>query len=275
MLLLPTKRDVSIAVSHVVICAGDDVPHDAARGIDPHVGWRVNKATDGTLSYSPLTMRPGQQVWRGIGALLAFTDSMQRAGVLSWLASLEDRVQQVSLLVTACTFGDMSSTIKDVLSDSLDTPIAVLRAESPAAYVVARDAVDVAVSISQALGLLAESPLATFNSETGRFEVPVGKKDRSAKVRGATAEDFLFMLDAPFRYFLTTLGDTRSFDRARQHWSETIRDHANRAKRRIVLGWTTVDVLAGAQAEGKFQRTMSKILREFAPSNDDGKEGRQ
>ena len=272
ILLFPERRGDLDVVSSVLVCAGDNVPHDAVRSVDPQTGWRTKKERDGTLTYSPLKARTGQQVWRGLGALLALDEVHQRAGVLSWLAGLGERIEYVSLLVTSMTFGDMSSTVKDLLSDRLDTPVAVLRAENPVSFTVASDAVLLAEAAAKALGRVVEGPLLKLDEATGRYKVPEGKTDQAAAARRAIGEDLFAALDGPFRDFLSTLGDESDVSGARRRWSMVVGEYARAIARRTVVTWSAADVFTGALAEGWFQHDLARARDEFSPSDHEAKE---
>ena len=273
ILLFPERRGGVQVVTSVLVCAGDDVPHDAVRSVDPHTGWRAKKDRDGSLSYSPLRARTSQQVWRGLGALLALDEIHRRAGVLSWLAVLEGRVDHVSLLVTSTTFGDVSSTIQDLLSDTLDTPITLLRTENPVAFTVASDAVTLADAAAKALGHVAEGPFTRLVDTKGRYEVPPGKKDQAAKARRQIGEDLFAALDGPFRHFLSTLDDKCDLTAARRRWSVIVNEHSRAIARRTVAAWSAAEVFTGALAEGWFQRDLTRASAQFCPIDDDSEGG--
>lgn len=274
ILLFPERRGDAEVVASVLVCAGDDVQHDAVRSIDPHTGWRSKKEKDGTLTYSPLKARPGQQVWRGLGALLALGEERRRAGVLSWLAAIEDRgVNHVSLLVTATTFGDMSSTVKDLLSDSLDTPVAVLQSEDLAAYTVASDAVVLADEAAKALWNVANGPFLKFDPKKGRYTVPKGKTNQAKKARDVIGEDLFACLDAPFRRFLSELGSEQDLTDARKRWVAVVREQALLVARRNVAQWAAAEAFTGAMAEGWFRRDLAKASEKFYPSDNEDEEG--
>jgi len=259
ILLFPEHRGDAVVVARVLVCAGDNVQHDAVRSVDPHTGWRSKKEKDGSRTYSPLKARTGQQVWRGLSALLASGEDRRRAGVLSWLAAIEDRgVNHVSLLVTATTFGNMSSTIEDLLSDSLDTPVAVLQSADLAAYTVASDAVALADAAAKALGNVADGPFLKLDSQKGRYTVPEGKKDQAYQARAVIGEELFACLDAPFRQFLTELGSEQDLTEAWKRWVAVTREQALAVARRNVAQWSATEAFTGALAEGWFRRDLAK-----------------
>lgn len=267
--LFPERRGDVDVVGSVLICAGDDVQRDAVRSVDPHTGWRSKKERDGTLTYSPLRAETGQQVWRGLSTLLASGADQQRAGVLSWLAAIEDRgIDHVSLLVTATAFGNMSSTVEDLLSDSLDTPVAVLRSEDLAAYTVVSDAAVLADEAAKALKHIANGPFLKLD-EKGRYTVPKGKEEQARKARGVISEDLFACLDVPFRRFLSELGGVQDLADSRKRWAAVTSEQAHLVAERSVATWAAAQVFTGTMAEGWFRRALAKATASFYPNGND------
>jgi CRISPR system Cascade subunit CasA len=166
----------------------------------------------------------------------------------------------------------MSSTVNDLLSDRLDTPVAVLRAENPVSFTVASDAVLLAEAAAKALGRVVEGPLLKFDEATGRYKVPEGKTDQAAAARRAIGEDLFAALDGPFRDFLSTLGDESDVSGARRRWSMVVGEYARAIARRTVVTWSAADVFTGALAEGWFQHDLARARDEFSPSDHEAKE---
>lgn len=266
--LFPETLVGETVVTRVLICAGDDVQRDAVRTVDPHTGWWVRKERDGTLTYAPTRARMGQQVWRGLSALLALDEGTQRAGVLSWLAALDDLgvASRASLLITAAEYGSMSTTMDDLVSDRLDTAMAVLREEHPVAATLATDAASCAEHVARALWNIANAPFLSYDQEHDRYAVPEGKADQAHDARDAIAQEFYGELDAPFRRFLLDLG-TADFvtERARTAWSGQVTDVGLDLARRALGRLRASDALTGALAEGWFRRGLSKARQSFAP----------
>lgn len=266
--LFPETLDGEMVVARVLICAGDDVLRDAVRTIDPHTGWRVHKEPKGTLTYSPTRARMGQQVWRGLSALLALDEDTQRAGVLSWLAVLDDlgMASRASLLITAAQYGSMSTTMEDLVSDRLDTALAVLREEQPAAATLASGAASFTEQLARALWNVANGPFLSYDHEHDRYGVPEGKADQARAARDAITEEFYGELDAPFRRFLVDLG-TADFvtEQARGAWSSEATRIALDLARRALGRLRASDAFTGALAEGWFRRALSKAQQSFSP----------
>ncbi|MGO9909691.1 MAG: type I-E CRISPR-associated protein Cse1/CasA [Acidimicrobiales bacterium] len=264
--LYPERRGDKVVVGRVLICAGDDVDREAVRTVDPHTGWRTTKEKDGSLVFAPLRARPGQQVWRGLSALLALEEDRDRAGVLSWLAAVESEgVQRVSLLVTSAEFGPMSTTLVDLVSDRLDTPLVVLRTEDLAAATVASDAVSLVNAAAKALGRVADGPFLKADGE--KVRVPEGKTAQAAGARSAIAEDLYAALDAPFRRFLM---DLVVADRqiARESWAQTVTAVAKDVADKNMAQFSAAQAFTAAMAEAQFRRALARATAEFNPGTD-------
>jgi CRISPR system Cascade subunit CasA len=262
--LCPEMRADEVVVTGVVICAGDSVDREAARGVDPHTGWR--RITQGSIDYSPLRARTGQQVWRGLSALLALSEGENRAAVLSWVAALEARgVQSVSLLVTSTKFGNMSTTIEDLLSDRLDTPVAVLRTEDLEAATLAGYAVHFADAAARALGFVSDASFVKHNDETDRYEVPEGKRIQASASRNGLAEELYSALDAPYRHFLMELGSSELRAMAIASWAATVTAAARAVARRRLAELPASQAFAGASCELRFERALRKAREDFNP----------
>lgn len=268
--LYPERRDHKVVVSRVLICAGDEVDRDAVRDVDPHVGWRSSRAKDGTITYSPLRARPGQQVWRGLSAVLALEEDAARAGVLSFLAGLETSgISIVSLLVTSAELGSMSTTLTDLVSDRLDTPLAVLNAEYPEAATVARDAVTLVNEAARALGYVAEVPYLAYNDETTSHRVPEGRKRQAEAARRALAEDLYGILDGPYRHFLVGFGADGDPAGKREGWAQRVATAAHDLASRQMGQLSSAQAFAGAMAEAKFRRALARARNDFSPLEDE------
>lgn len=269
--LHPEERAGEVVVSKVVICAGDEIDREAVRSVDPHVGWHARKERDGTITYSPLRARPGQQVWRGLSAVLALEESARRAGVLSFLASIEaSGISLVSLLVTSAALGSMSTTLTDLVSDRLDTPLAVLSTEDPAAATVAKDAVIFATAAATALGRVAESPYLVYDPASGQDRLPEddGSRERVRAARAALAEELYGLLDAPYRQFLVELGEEADPDSRREQWAQTVVRAAQDLASRQLAQLSPAQALPGARAEADFRRALARARNDFSPSSD-------
>ena len=266
--LHPERRGEDVVVSQVLIAAGDEVDREAVRGVDPHVGWRSKKAKDGTIAFWPLRARPGQQVWRGLSALLALDEGDSRAGVLSFLAALEQSgVPIVSLLVTSAEFGQMSTTLTDLVSDRLDAPVALLRADDLEAATLAGDAVTLADKAARALGWIGEVPYLAYEPETGRHVVPEGRADQARAARSTLTEELYGALDAPYRRFLVDLGRATDVDDMREPWARAVSTAARDLAHRSMARLASAQAFAGAATEASFRRALARARNDFSPSD--------
>lgn len=264
--LFPDRRDGEAVVARVLICAGDAVLREAIRTVEPHTGWRTKKEKDGTLTYSPTKARMGQQVWRGLNAMLALDQGSVRAASLSWLAAVEERVpMQVSLLITAAEYGQMSTTMNDFVSDRLDTAVALLRNGDLEAATLAVDAASYADDVQRALWYVADGPFLAFDQHHDRYAVPEGKSGQARTARHAIGEDFYGELDAPFRRFLVDLATADFRLRARFEWADLVAEVALRIAHRSLSQLSASDAFFGAKAEGWFRASLAKARTSFAP----------
>ncbi len=266
ILLLPEPGDGSTtSVGRVVVCAGDDIARDSAINIDPHVGWATRTDKDGTPRHVPLRARTGQQVWRGLGSLLALggtgTESASRAPVLSWLARVEDAAPiVVSLLTTSVTHGSMSSTVDDLLADRLAVNVSVLRQEDPAAGEFAVDCAKLAGNAAFALRIAAEAPY--LAEKDGNLVVDKAKKDQAESAGDATGERLYAALDGPFRRMLVGLSDA---EEERPRWAMTVKVAAESEAARILSGLPSSQALAAAVAAVRFRAALRKAMERFSP----------
>ena len=263
--LYPEDRDGELVVARVLICAGDDVLQEAIRNADPHTGWRLRKQPGGTIQYMPIKVHVGQQVWRGLASLLALEPDSTRAGVLSWLATIEEHVPTLSLLVTSAKYGDQAATLDDFLGDRLDAAVSLLRRDDPEAAALALGAASLAVEAGRALWNVANAPFLTYDQQHGRYEVPDGAQGQARAARDAIAEELYSELDAPFRKLLVDLGTPQYRLEARVGWAEVVTRTALRIARRSLERLSASEAFFGAMAEGWFLGNLSRARADFAP----------
>ncbi len=271
--LYPEHRDGRLVVAKVLVCAGDDVQREAIRTVDPHTGWRTKKQKDGRLTYLPSKARVGLQVWRGLSGLLALDESAERAGVLSWLAAIEERIgAQVALLITAAEYGSMSTTMDDFLSDRLDTAVAVLRGDNLEVATLASDAASHAEQVVRALWNVANGPFLAYDQQHKRYAVPEGRAAQARAARDAIAEEFCGELDSPFRRFLVDLATPSIRMSARSEWAEVVTGVAHNVARRSLVQLSATDAFLGAMAEGWFRANLARSRAAFAPIDTEAEE---
>ncbi|MDA8312695.1 MAG: type I-E CRISPR-associated protein Cse1/CasA [Actinomycetota bacterium] len=263
--LYPERRDGEVVVARVLVCAGDDVQRDAIQTVEPHTGWRMTKEKDGSRTYQPNRARVGQQVWRGLSALLALDEQTVRAGVLSWLGAIEECAPaQVSLLVTAAEYGTQSTTLADFLSDRLDTAVAILRRDNLAVATLAVDAASFAEDVARALASVAAAPFLSADDQ-GRYRVDEGKRDYARVARRTITEELYGELDAPFRSFVVDLATTTCEARARSSWAEKVSDIAWAITSRNLARLSATDAYLGAMAESWFLSSLARARATFSP----------
>lgn len=267
ILLLPEHDEgCTTSVSRVVVCAGDDIARDSAINIDPHIGWVTRTGKDGTPRHVPLRARTGQQVWRGLGSLLALgvtgAESASRAPVLSWLARIEDTAPTVvSLLTTSVTHGNMSATVDDLLVDRLAVKVSVLRQEDPAAGEFAVDCAKLADNAAFTLRIAAEAPY--LAEKDGKLVVDKAKRDQADSAGDAAGERLYTALDGPFRRMLAGLID---IEEERPRWAATVRVIAESEAARVLGGLPSSQAFAAANADVRFRAALRKAAERFSPT---------
>lgn len=256
----------TVVVGGVVVCAGDDIARDSAIDIDPHMGWATHTDKDGTFRHVPLRARPGQQVWRGLGSLLALgvnpAKTASRAPVLSWLARVEDTAPAVvSLLTTSVAHGNMSSTVDDLLADRLAAKVSVLREVDPATGEFAVDCARLADSAAFALRIAAEAPY--LSEKDVKLVVDEGKKKQANAAWNSAAERMYAALDGPFRRMLASLSDV---EEERSLWAVTVRDTAQAEAARVLGSLPASQAFAAATADAGFRAALRKAVERFSPT---------
>jgi CRISPR system Cascade subunit CasA len=259
------------AITGVLICAGDALLRDAVQGVEPQTAWRKKASPGKLLEYSPLHHPPGRQVWRGLAPMLSLDEPKNKAGVLSWLGTLEDggildASTTVSLLVVGLTYGQQSASVADLITDRLETPVALLRANDPAAAQVAIDGVALADAAARQLGTVAQIAFMGPDAKVPR-EGPKAESARAAKL--LVAEDLYGVLDAPFRKFLLDLGGADDPDTMRPSWATEVRLRTEAAAQRLMAAIPTQQVFVGAQAERWFRAGLHKALQQMSRNEEE------
>ena len=258
-------------ITGVLICAGDAVLRDAVQGVEPQTAWRQQTSPGKSIEYTPLHHPPGRQVWRGLAPMLSLDDPKLRAGVLSWLGTLEDEgildaSTTVSLLVVGLKYGQQSALVEDLITDRLETPVALLRANDPGAAQVAIDGVALAAEAARQLGTVAQI---AFMGPDGKVPREGPKAESAKAARLIAAEDLYGTLDAPFRKFLMDLGGADDPDTLRLSWGTEVRLHAEAAAQRLMASIPTQQVFVGAQAERWFRAGLHKALQQMSPNEEE------
>jgi CRISPR system Cascade subunit CasA len=258
-------------ITGVLICAGDSLLRAAVQGVEPQTAWRKRTLPGKPIEYTPWHHRAGRQVWRGLAPMLSLDEPKLRAGVLSWLSALEDKgildaSTTVSLLVVGLEYGQQSASVADLISDRLEAPLALLRANDPAAAQVAIDGVALADAAARQLGTVAQIAFMGPDGKVPR-EGPKAKSARAARL--IAAEELYGLLDAPFRKFLVDLGDTDDPDALRPSWAAEVRRHTEAAAHRLMASIPTQQAFVGAQAERWFRAGLHKALQQMSSNEEE------
>jgi CRISPR system Cascade subunit CasA len=203
--------------------------------------------------------------------MLSLDDPEHRAGVLSWLGSLEDEgilagSTTVSLLVVGLEYGQQSASVADLVTDRLEAPVALLRANDPAAAQVAIDGVALAAEAARQLGTVAQI---AFMGPDGKVPREGPKADSAKAARRIAAEDLYGALDARFRKLLVDLGRADDPDTLRPAWADEVRALTEGAALRLMAGVPSRQALVGALAERWFRSGLYKALQQMSPSEEE------
>ncbi|WP_051468768.1 type I-E CRISPR-associated protein Cse1/CasA [Actinomadura oligospora] len=274
-------------VRRIVLCAGDRLRTADLDGMEPHTAWRQSKAQTAKLGrtvFMPVTHRPGRQLWRGLGTILAHEKAtappdfkFKPADALVQLrvfadGPLEEHLKGHPLLLRAIgmTYGTQSAVINETYFDDLPLPVAVLRSDSW--ETVALDGVRDAEATARHLGHLATNLAKAAGCRDDR--VLDGRRDNTQMSLYAT-------LDPEFRRWIATLGEgeahqePRALQRAaRDRWRSKVRAEAFRIADELLLRVPATAVrgrlvridrdrtewLSAALAEFWFRRALNKDL---------------
>ncbi|MFF7130436.1 type I-E CRISPR-associated protein Cse1/CasA [Streptomyces sp. NPDC008240] len=215
--LFPKRSDDgTLSVSRVLVAAGDRMPHTPED--EPHTMWRLeptgtsgraksNKRA-GALPRRSLRMQAGKAAWRGLDALLAPERASQDASdktagfatsrLLDQLAGVRSDIGEAYPLrveLTGMAYGTQSSTVDDVMFDSLPLPLAALGAQT---YVHA--AVVEAAAQAEQLAVAVNNLSADLRRALGADPIPWDKGQRPG-------EFVLHALDPLMRRLLAGLRD--------------------------------------------------------------------
>ena len=258
-------------VTHVIVCAGDDVARDSTINIEPHTGWALSK--DG--EHYPLRAKPVQQVWRSLASLLALGGARtgsgaSRAPVLSWLARIEDMVPAVvTLLTTSASYEKNAAILGDMLADRLAASVAILRQEDLAIGEFVIACAELAEGASRALGHIAEAPY--LREQEGELKLP--KDDEQTKRRVARAKELLVerlyaAIDAPFRGLVARLRSNSDLDTERGAWREVVERAARREAHRELAALPASQGLAAAVASRHSNAELQRVMEQFSPTKE-------
>jgi CRISPR system Cascade subunit CasA len=274
-------------VAGILIANGDALKPQNVRGIEnlePMSSWRRSETQekligDGRKIYMPKTHDPSRSLWRGLGALLPQGDrESQRADgsrslppiSLGWIALLQHRgvfesLRPVRTRAIGIKYGSQSATVAEIVDDSLAIHPGLLTGSRP----------DVSQGVVDAVGKT-ESAVFALMQFAGNLAIAKGG-DRDGPGSRAS-EDAYFLLDSPFRVWLSQLDSDTDVVIAQDIWFATCRRILLACGRRAVeeagpVAWVGRDSsqagrhVSSSEAYGWFVRDVSKAL---APSTGAG-----
>lgn len=288
--LIPEPADDGVRVRRVVLCAGDRLRLHELYGIEPHCAWRRSRPQEKKLGrgvvYMPVTHRPGRQLWRGLGPVLAREaltgidgPNSKVPAMLEQLADHADTLEELAgvplrLRGIGMTYGNQSAIIDETYSDVLPLPVALLGAQESVWEPVVLDAVRAAEAVARHLAALASNLAKAAGCDD----------DRLLDARRDQASTRLYAdLDHPFRQWLARIDDLTP-RAARDEWRDTVRKSAlqiaddliGRVSPRAVRGRTVetspnkTPRLTSALAEIWFRAALKK---ELPPDNPEEMQG--
>jgi len=226
----------------VVISNGDPLKAQLVQGIhnlEPMTAWRRSETQEKALKsdhhiYMPLTHRPERSMWRGLSALIpqAVREQQYKNGSknlpalsLYWVGKMSDGgALPQGLLHTRAIgmeYGSQSATVAEIIDDSLTMDSILLGQRGRYLADLAIGAVEQTDAAVFQLGVLARN-LAIANGGE-----PDGPGDR-------LREQAYFALDAPFRIWLSKLGQATDVLDARENWYLTARNRLLKLARQAV-----------------------------------------
>lgn len=262
-------------VTGVLVCNGDVVPQQNQHAREPMTSWRRSepqeKALGLPLVYMPRTHDPERSVWRGLAAILPLSRRVdaQRAGAkalsaltLDWVGQLRGRqaIEPGFVIRTRAigmAYGSQSSTVAEIIDDALDIHTVLVSEQGRELAAAAVDAVTATEDAVTAVAMLAGNLAIAAGGEA------TGERDRAR-------EQAYFLLDSPYRRWLSALDESTDIEVALQAWYDT-------ARRTL---WTLSQELVGAagpaawvgrennlgrhvdtpQADAWFRRALAKAL---------------
>lgn len=226
----------------VIISNGDPLKAQLVQGVhnlEPMTAWRRSETQEKALKsdhhiYMPLTHRPERAMWRGLSALLPqavreqqYKDGSKNLPALSfdWVGKMSDRgTLPRELLRTRAIgmeYGSQSATVAEIVDDSLTMDSILLGQRGKDLADLAIGAVEQTDTAVFQLGVLARNLAIAKGGE------PDGPGDR-------LREQAYFALDAPFRTWLSKLGQATDVLAAREDWYSTARSELLKLARQAV-----------------------------------------
>jgi len=267
-------------VTGVLIANGDALRPQSVKGIEnrePMTSWRRSetqekKLAEGRTIYMPKTHDPSRSLWRGLGALLPQGEWQRQRGQgyrslpplgLAWIAVLQNRgafsdEHPLRTRAIGIEYGSQSATVAEVIDDSLAIHPRLLAGLVPALSQGVIDAVEKTESAVFALVKLA-----------GNLAIAEGGDVEGPRTRAREAAYFL--LDSPFRDWLSGLSADADVVDAQDRWFATCRRILLDCGRRAVdeagpIAWAGREDkqsgrhVSSSEAYGWFLRDLSQVL---------------
>lgn len=272
------------AVTGVLICNGDAVAQQNQHPMEPMSTWRRStaqeKALKESLVYMPRTHDPERAMWRGLAAILprVHRPQAQRDGApaltsltLDWIDRLRGRelLSDDYVLRTRAIgmeYGSQSSTVAEIVDDALSIHAILVAEHGRRLAALAVDAVGATDDAVTAVANLAGNLAVAAGGE------PAGARDRAR-------EDAYFLLDGPFRTWLSALDASTDPPFALASWRATARRLIWRQAQELLEGsgpasWVGRENSMGhhvdtARADAWFRTALAKALpAPDRPTND-------
>jgi len=209
------------SVTNVLIANGDPIDYQFQLPNEPMTGWRLSAPQSkkfGVNVYMPRTFNQGEQLWRGLNALLPTiatqTDEFKPSKVLEWSGALAEEgvlpLDSVTRIKTvSVAYGPQMASWDDIFADSLAFNVQLASSQSFAAKEKVLEAVRKAKAGVQALGRLAEN-----------LEQAAGGSPNSYE---RVTEQAFAQLDQLFRPWLAEFDPDADVDGQLQSWVDQIR----------------------------------------------------
>ncbi|QBJ97291.1 type I-E CRISPR-associated protein Cse1/CasA [Rhodococcus sp. ABRD24] len=228
-------------VTGVLICNGDVVPQQNQHAREPMTSWRRSepqeKALGLPLVYMPRTHDPERSMWRGLAALLPQCRRIdaQKTGAaalpaltLEWVGRLREghAIEPGFVIRTRAigmAYGSQSSTVAEIIDDALSIHAVLVSEQGRELAAGAVDAVTATEEAVTAVAMLAGNLAVAAGGEAA------GDRDRAR-------EQAYFLLDSPYRRWLSDLDESTDISVALHIWYDSVR--------RIL--WTLAQELIGA-----------------------------
>lgn len=215
----------------VVISNGDPLKAQLVRGIhnlEPMTAWRRSETQEKALKsdhhvYMPLTHRPERSMWRGLSALIPqavreqqYKNGSKNLPALSfdWIGKMGDSGalprELVHTRALGMEYGSQSATVAEIVDDSL-TMDSVLMGQR------GKDLADLAI------GAVEQTDLAVFQLGILARNLAIAKGGEPDGPGDRLREQAYFALDAPFRTWLSRLGQAKDVLAAREDWYSVAR----------------------------------------------------